>query len=127
MKKHSAIMAVLVAFIMTCLLGLPIMAGSDDFVEVDQMPTFITQVKPVYPEEVKKAGIEGSVLVKSFINTSGSVTEVEIIETSGNDLLDKAAVEAAQKCKFKPAIKDGRPVAIWVAYKINFKLEEKKG
>ena len=37
---------------------------------------------------------------------------------------DDAAIEAAYKCKYKPAIQNGRPVAVWVSYQVEFVLEE---
>ena len=33
---------------------------------------------------------------------------------------EEAAVKAAYKCRFKPAIQNGRPVAVWVSYQVEF-------
>ncbi len=38
--------------------------------------------------------------------------------------LDDAAVASAYKYKYKPAIQNGRPVGLWVSYKVDFKLNE---
>ena len=49
-----------------------------------------------------------------------------IVESSGAPSLDEAAVKAARNTVFKPAIKDGKPVSVWVTFKIKFALDEKK-
>ena len=46
-------------------------------------------------------------------------------KSSGTPALDEAAVAVAHKCKFKPAIQNGRPVAMWVTYKVDFILENR--
>ncbi|MBN1211063.1 MAG: energy transducer TonB [candidate division Zixibacteria bacterium] len=95
-----------------------------EFVPLEIYPEMIYQETPVYPEKAESAKIEGMVYIKALIDSEGKVVEAKVGKSSGHDLLDKAAVAAAYKCKFKPGIQKGEPVASWVTYKVDFKLGE---
>jgi TonB family protein len=96
----------------------------DEFVAVEVQPEMIYQEKPEYPRIAKQAGLTGLVWVKALVDKEGNVRQAMVGKTSGTQALDEAAVAAAYKNKFKPAIQNGRPVAIWVTYKMEFKLNE---
>jgi TonB family protein len=98
----------------------------DDFVPCSEMPVLLELVEPVYPESAKKAGVEGKVWVKALVDTKGEVRDALIYRSSGHSQLDEAARQAAYKCKWKPAENDGKPVAVWLAYQVNFVLPEEK-
>ncbi len=83
-------------------------------------PRLKSKISPIYPEEAKKAKIEGSVVIRIFINEKGVVTKTSIKE--GIPELNNAAIEAVKKAKFSPAKHKGKKVGIWVPMKINFKL-----
>lgn len=98
------------------------------FVAVEQMPTPIggigaIQKNIVYPEIAKRAGIEGRVFVKAFIDTLGNVVKTEIIRGIGAGC-DEASMEAVKKVKFKPGIQRGKHVNTQVTVPILFKLDE---
>ncbi|MEW5799517.1 MAG: energy transducer TonB [Bacteroidota bacterium] len=76
-------------------------------------PVMISTVKPVYPEEAQLKGIEGDVWVKMWVDTLGRVTRVLIEKTPDQALCD-AAMTAALKTKFKPAMLDGKPIGVWL-------------
>jgi len=126
MKKIS-ILAMAFIFIFAGMAAADNSPASDEFVKVEKMPEMVKSPPPVYPEAEKKAGTEGKVIIKALVDKTGKVVEVEVAKTSGYEALDKAAVEAAYQNEFKPAMQDGKPVAIWVAYKVNFKLDDDKG
>ncbi len=63
-------------------------------------------VKPIYPAVAKDAGWEGVVVVRVLVKTNGSPGEVTVQKSSGYSILDKAALEAVEQWRFKPA-KDG--------------------
>ena len=63
-------------------------------------------VKPIYPAVAKEAGWEGVVVVRVLVKTNGSAGEVTVQKSSGYAILDKAAMEAVEQWRFKPA-KDG--------------------
>ena len=117
-------MAVISSFVPQGIISLSEEDNQKNVVAVDLMPEIVYQETPVYPDDAKKAGIEGEVFVASYVDKDGSVTKAKIKQTSGKPSLDKAALEAAYKYKFKPALKGEQPVATWVTYKVVFVLED---
>ncbi len=97
------------------------------FVAVEEMPEPIggiqaIQSKIVYPEIAKRAGIEGKVYVKAFVDEEGNVTKA-VVEKGLGAGLDEAAVKAVKETKFKPGKQRGKPVKVQVMIPIVFKLQ----
>lgn len=97
--------------------------GIDEFVPVEEQPEMIKQVDPEYPRLAKQAGLEGLVWIKALVGKDGSVLDAVVYKSSGTASLDEAALEVAKDNVFRPAIQNGRPVTVWVAYRVNFDLE----
>jgi len=95
----------------------------DEFVPVEIYPEMIYQHAPDYPRFAKQAGIEGTVWVQALVSKNGSVLDARVGKSSGTKALDEAAVAAAKKNKFKPGIQNGRPIACWVSYAVEFELD----
>lgn len=96
------------------------------FVAVEQMPEPIggiaaIQKKIVYPEIAKRAGVQGRVYVKAFVDEGGNVQKAEVIKGIGAGC-DEAAIKAVLKTKFKPGKQRGKPVRVQVSIPILFKL-----
>jgi len=70
----------------------------------------INRVNPVYPSNVRKLNAAGTVQVEVTISEIGLVVEAKAI--SGHLALRSAAVEAARKWVFKPAIFNDAPVKV---------------
>jgi protein TonB len=96
----------------------------DEFVPVEIYPEMIYQETPEYPRLAKQAGLEGTVWVKALVDKEGNVRDAQVAKSCGTQSLDEAAVKAAFKNKFKPGIQNGRPVACWVTYKVDFRLNQ---
>lgn len=96
-----------------------------DFVQVDKEPVVKKRTEPHYPEVAMKAGIEGKVWVKLWINTEGKVQSAQILK-SENVVLNDAALESARQWEFEPATIKGKPAAVWVSVPFMFKLADKK-
>ncbi len=94
----------------------------DEFVPVEQIAEMVHYVQPEYPLDAQRAGIEGVVWVKALIGKKGDVLDAVVFKTSETASLDESAVKAARGNKFKPAMQQGRPVAMWVTYKVNFAI-----
>lgn len=92
------------------------------YYKVTVKPQAIVQVKPRYPDIVRRAGIEGQVVVKALVDIDGSIIDVQILKSSGNQMLDEEAMAAARKWKFSPAKQRDRFVRVWVSIPVNFKL-----
>ena len=66
---------------------------------------------PQYPPEEQRRGITGTVTVGLTYDANGNVTDVQVIKSSGNRNLDRAAVKAAKRWKVNPAVRNGVKVA----------------
>jgi protein TonB len=98
--------------------------GPDEFVPMEVPPEMVYQEKPQYPEEAVDNGWEGVVWVKVLVDSKGAVRRAMVARSSGYNCLDNAALEVAWNNRFKPAIHNGHPVAVWVAYKVDFHLSD---
>jgi protein TonB len=98
--------------------------SADEFVAVEQMPVEIKREQPVYPDIAELTNTEGVVWIKALVDKNGKVREARVARSSGSNVgFDEAAVEAAYKFLYKPAIQNGQPVAVWVTYKVVFQLK----
>ena len=95
----------------------------DEFVPVEIPAEMIYEEVPEYPRLARQAGMEAVVWVKALVDKDGNVKKAMVLKSSGSKAgFDEAAVKAAYKCKFKPAIQNGRPVAVWVSYSVEFTI-----
>ena len=101
-------------------------ADESGFLNVDSPPSLISELKPVYPDDAKIEGLEGTVYLKLLIDEKGNVAKTKI-EQGIKDVLDNSALEAAKKAKFSPALLKNKPVKVWVVLPIAFKLEAGTG
>lgn len=93
-----------------------------DFVPLEVEPEMIFQKQPEYPKLAKRDNIQGTVWVRSLVSADGTVRESAINKSSGDPSLDNAALLASYHNRYKPARQKGRDVAIWVTYRIDFRL-----
>jgi TonB family protein len=94
------------------------------FWKVERKPRLVREARPEYPEMARAAGIEGKVVVSMVVDTLGNVASAEVYATSGNVLLDQAAVDAAHKCVFTPGFQRDRPVVVHnVVVPFDFRLQ----
>jgi len=87
-------------------------------------PERIHYVQPAYPEEARKNGIEGQVVLELVVGSQGDVESVKVAES--NPAFDETAAEAARQWKFRPALKDGKPVSVITTVTVKFRLDGKK-
>jgi TonB family protein len=91
---------------------------------VTKPPKLIQAVAPEYPPAALAAGKSAKVKVKIYIDATGVVSKVDVLDKVG-DGFDEAAVAAALQYVFDPAEIDGKPAAIAVETTINFVVEQK--
>lgn len=97
------------------------------FVAVEQQPEPIgglegIQKRIVYPEIAKRAGVQGRVFVKAFVDENGNVVKVELLKGIGAGC-DEAAMEAVKNTKFTPGRQRGKSVKVQVSIPIVFRLQ----
>jgi len=93
------------------------------FQELSKKPVLLKSIKPVYPSICIAAQAEGRVYLNLLLDYDGHIVKVEIVRSSGNPALDEAAVAAAERFIFSPALaSSGKAVRVWLAYPITFSL-----
>lgn len=81
--------------------------------------------QPEYPPSSRRAGEEGTVILLLLVQENGRVGEAKVDKSSGFTRLDEAAKkEAERNWRFKPATKDGKPVAAWTKVAVTFRLTD---
>ncbi len=78
-----------------------------------------------YPILAINDRIEGFVILQVEISANGLVKQVLVNKSvmSGQCVLGEAAVKSVKKWKFSPAKKDGKPVACWTTFPVEFRLK----
>jgi len=85
--------------------------GEDPFGgDMDTPPTPVNRMPPQYPSALLKKGIGGKVVVTCVVDAKGNILSTKIKQSSGQAELDKAALQAVSRWKFKPARRGGKPV-----------------
>ena len=83
------------------------------------------QVRPVYPESARRAGIQGTTLLRIHIETDGRVSEVTVERSAGNQSLDQAAADAVRRWRFEPALNSAGPVAMSAVIPVVFRMDDR--
>lgn len=78
------------------------------------------KVNPKYPEDAKRAHIEGAVVLRVTINKAGEPSE--LTQVSGPTELGPAAIEAVRQWRYQPYKLNGEPVEVETTVQINFTL-----
>jgi TonB family protein len=86
-------------------------------------PKLLTQVDPVYPEEARKAGIEGIVVVEAATDETGHVKSVKVLKSI--PMLDQAAIDAVKQWVYEPMVINGEPKGIVFTTTVRFSLDDK--
>jgi len=87
------------------------------------LPSYLQNPPPPYPEEARRAKQQGLVLLLVGVDSSGNVSQVKVSRSSGFPALDQAAVETVAQWRFKPARMAGIAVTTEVTVPILFQLE----
>ncbi|CAH0311028.1 hypothetical protein ROS9278_04935 [Roseomonas sp. CECT 9278] len=82
---------------------------------------------PDYPAESRRRGEEGVVRLALRVGSDGRVEAAEVSGSSGFVRLDQAAVAAARRWRFRPAMQAGQAVAATLPTAVHFRLTEGRG
>jgi len=96
-----------------------------DFVPVEKEPVPVKKVEPKYPELAMRAGLEGKVWVKIWVDKEGKPKEVDVLQSDA-EIFNEPAVEAAKQFVFTPAYMNDGPVSVWVTITLRFSLSGEK-
>jgi periplasmic protein TonB len=84
-------------------------------------PVLIHEVRPDYSEEARKARYQGTVVLDTVVLEDGSVQVIRIARALGFGL-DQKAIAAVLQWRFRPALKNGKPVPVALNVEVNFNL-----
>jgi protein TonB len=119
------------ALFSTVLFGATALAQPDSirFSSGSSYPAVISKVKPEYTEQAKKAGIEGEAVLAVTVDENGLPKDPEFVRFQNGPRqipdplgLDEMAVKALTLWRFKPAMKDGKPISLRVKVVVLFDL-----
>jgi TonB family protein len=100
---------------------------------VDEMPQYPGGEKAMmeyvaknvkYPQEAKDKEIQGRVFVSFVVEKDGSVSTVKVLRGIGGGCDEEAVRVVSSMPKWKPGIKDGKPVRVSYMMPLNFKLSD---
>jgi periplasmic protein TonB len=96
-----------------------------DFVPYEKEPTVIKRIEPKYPDLALRAGLEGNVFVKVWVDKEGKVRKVVLLKSDA-PIFEEAAISAASQWVFTPAVMQKGPVSVWVSIPFRFRLTGNK-
>lgn len=87
--------------------------------DLDQRPRALYQPNPVYPPQLQKQGIGGTVYILFVVSEDGRVDKVKV-QSSPNPILEREALKAIRNWRFEPGRRGGKPVSFRMRVPITF-------
>ena len=86
-------------------------------------PVNDSQPKPSIPDDLRSDALDKTFVAECTVGEDGTTMDVKAVQSTGNDELDRRALDAAKKWHFKPATRDGQPVIgkvrIFIEFQVN--------
>lgn len=92
---------------------------------VDKKATLLSKVEPPSNEFAQTSGVAGLALYHAVIGPDGKAQGVVAGRPIGFGL-DESAVETILKASFEPAIKEGKPVTVWLDLVVQFRIYSRR-
>lgn len=99
------------------------MADLFDLANLDQRPEPTLQSQPLYPFEMRRAGINGQVVVGFIVDSNGNTRDAYAISSTQKEF-EAAAIQAVMKWRFRPGRKGGRAVNTRMSVPIVFNITD---
>lgn len=87
------------------------------------LPVYRKNSPPQYPVLARKRNYQGTVILEVLVRSDGTAGSVRLVQSSGHDMLDGAALKGVQGWLFHPARRGEEPVDMWVQIPIRFHLQ----
>ena len=84
-------------------------------------PQIVNKVEPQYAPAAKQAKIQGVTVMSVVIDKEGVPRTVQVKKSLDADL-DRNAIDAVKRWRFRPALLNGQPVAVEATIEVNFRL-----
>ncbi|MCC5834724.1 MAG: energy transducer TonB [Opitutales bacterium] len=92
-----------------------------ELADLTRQPRPISQVAPVYPVELQRARVGGTVVLKFVVSSDGTTSRISV-ESSDHPGFEQPAITAVRRWRFHPGERDGKPVSCWVRIPIPFSV-----
>lgn len=92
-----------------------------EIADLDKPPVPLVRIAPVYPPELKRNRVQGTVQVVFIVDELGNVKRPSI-EKSSNREFNENAIKAVRQWKFEPGEKDNKKVKTRVRLPLTFSL-----
>ncbi len=96
----------------------------ESFAAVDYAHASLGNQPPRYPRRARRHGLEGRVVLSARVSAAGRIVGLEVVRSSGHEILDRAAVRAVNRWIVRPARQGSRPVPSEVRIPILFRLTD---
>jgi protein TonB len=84
---------------------------------------FLIPPNPVYPGRSRRAGEQGTAMVRVLVDIAGRPAQVSLQASSGHVALDESALSSVRAAQFRPYARGGPPQPVWVLVPIKFVLQ----
>lgn len=85
-------------------------------------PSLVLRVDPEYPLSARRARREGTVVITVVVDRDGAVGEAKILRSVSPDI-DQAALDAVLRWRYRPALRNGKRVAVSCVIRLTFELQ----
>lgn len=92
-----------------------------NYAEADPKPAMLSSVRPVYPPDLRSAGIEGNAVVDFVVDSNGIPTRIHIYRQTRAEF-GFAAMESIARWRFTPGGKNGSPAWVHMQIPMSFSL-----
>ncbi len=92
-----------------------------DIVPAGQLSVLKT-VQPNYPPKAQRNKTEGWVELDFVVGEAGQVRDIGVHGANNPGVFEDAAIEAVGQWRYKPVVRDGKPVAVHTRVRIRFTL-----
>ena len=86
---------------------------------VVSVPIFTPEAE--FSDEARRQKYQGVCMISLIVDAHGNPQSLRLVRRLGMGL-DEKAMEAVLRYRFKPAKKDGKPVAVRMTVEVNFRL-----
>lgn len=90
--------------------------------ELDARPGIMVHINPEYPAQAMAERIEGSAVIRIYINERGGVDDVVAMSGTPPGLFEDSAVQAFRNARYSPGAKGGIPVKTFLTLEVNYQL-----
>lgn len=95
-----------------------------DYDQVDVRPQLTSKPMLRYPPMATRQRAQASLILTVLVSETGDVLDVKILRGDSRFGFNDEAIRALRATKFRPAMKDGKPVKTWIPQPVDFRLQQ---